>query len=104
MFTQCHIHYITSNVTLGFAPLATGPNFGSSDSIGSLKGQAEMTLKAMSSDPNNAVKQFRSDLMRLVMAMIFHCLDTYNAHYRIRIIYFKTIACSIEEQAGVNLT
>ena len=50
-----------SNVALRFAPLATSPNFGSSDSIGSLKGQSELTLSGMSSDPNNAVKQFGSD-------------------------------------------
>ena len=50
-----------SNVTLRFAPLATGPNFGSSDSIGLLKSQSEMTLNGMSSDPNNAVEQFGSD-------------------------------------------
>ena len=36
-------------------PWATGPNFGSSDSIGSLKGQSEMTLNGISSDPNNLV-------------------------------------------------
>ena len=40
---------------LRFAPSATGPKFGSSDSIGSLKGQSEITLNGMSSDPNNAV-------------------------------------------------
>ena len=50
-----------SNVTLRFAPLATGPNFGSSDSIGLLKSQSEMTLNGMLSDPNNAVEQFGSD-------------------------------------------
>ena len=50
-----------SNVTLRIAPFATGPNFGSSDSIGSLKGQSELTLNGMSSYPNNAVKQFGSD-------------------------------------------
>ena len=49
------------NVILRFAPLATSPNFESSDSIGSLKGQSEMTLNRMSSYPNNAVKQFGSD-------------------------------------------
>ena len=52
---------VTSNVTLRFSPLATGPNFGSSDSIGSLKDQSAMTVNGMSSDPNNAVKQFGSD-------------------------------------------
>ena len=46
---------ITSNVILSFVPWATGPTFGSGDSIGSLKGQSEMTLNAMSSDPNNAL-------------------------------------------------
>ena len=34
---------VMSNVTVRFVPLATGPNFGSSDSIGSLKGQSEIT-------------------------------------------------------------
>ena len=38
-----------------FAPWATSHDFGSSDSIGSLKGQSEMTLSRMSSDPNNTV-------------------------------------------------
>ena len=51
--------YTTSHslrqTSLRFAPLATGPKFGSSDSTGSLKGQSEMTLNGMSSDPNNAV-------------------------------------------------
>ena len=35
--------------------LATGPSFGSSDLIGSLKVQSEMTLKGMSSDPHYEV-------------------------------------------------
>ena len=48
------------NVTLPFAPLATGLKFGS-DSTGSLKSQSEVTLNGISSDPNNAVKQFGSD-------------------------------------------
>ena len=51
--------YTTSHplrkTSLGFALSATGPKFGSSDSIGSLKGHSEMTLNGMSSDPNNAV-------------------------------------------------
>ena len=46
---------VTSNVTLLFTSLATGPKFGSSDSIGSLKGHSLITLNTMSSDPNNAV-------------------------------------------------
>ena len=50
--------YTTSNplrqTSLRFAPSATGPTFGSSDSIGSFKSQSEMTLNGMSSDPNNA--------------------------------------------------
>ena len=57
---------VTSNVTLLFAPLATGPNFGSSDSIGLLKGQSEMSLIGMSSDPNDAVKQCGSDFNDIV--------------------------------------
>ena len=51
--------YTTSHplcqMALCFASSATGPKFGSRDSIGSLKGQPEMTLSRMSSDPNNAV-------------------------------------------------
>ena len=51
--------YITAHplrqTSLHFTPLATGPKFGSSHSTGSLEGQSEMTLKRMSSDPNNAV-------------------------------------------------
>ena len=49
MFTQRHIRI------LRFAPWATGYDFGSSDSTGSLKSQSEMTLNGMSSDPNNPV-------------------------------------------------
>ena len=45
--------YITGNAW--YAPQVTGLNFGSSDSIGSLQGQSEMTLNRTSSDPNNAV-------------------------------------------------
>ena len=55
---------VTSNVTLRFAPLATGPNFGSSDFIGSLRGQSEMTLNGMSSDPHNGVNSLDLILMR----------------------------------------
>ena len=63
-----HTRSFTSNATLRFAPLATCPNFGSSDSTGSLNGQSEMTLNGMSSDPNNAVKQFGSDFNEIVLA------------------------------------
>ena len=63
MLTSLNV-YTTSNVTLRFAPLATGPNFGSSDSIGSLKGQSEMTLNGMSSEVNS----LDLILMRLVAA------------------------------------
>ena len=45
---------VTSDVTLHFAPLATNPNFGRSNSNGSSKGQFEMTFSGMSSDANNA--------------------------------------------------
>ena len=64
--TEC-LHNVTSNtsdVILCFVPLATGLNFGSSDSIGSLKGQSEVTLSGMSSDPNNAVNSLGLILMR----------------------------------------
>ena len=51
--------YTTSHplrqTALSLAPSATGPKFGSSNSIGSLQGQYKMTLNEMSSDPNNAV-------------------------------------------------
>ena len=60
-----NITSVTSNITLPFTPLAIGLNFGSSDSIGSLKGQAEMTLNRMSSDPNNAANSLDLILMRL---------------------------------------
>ena len=53
-----YLHNVTivwSNITLLFTPLATGPNFGSSNAIGSLKSQSVMTFNGMSSDPNNAV-------------------------------------------------
>ena len=53
------------NVTLYFAPLATRPKFGSSDFIGSLRGQSEMTLNGMSSDPHNGVNSLDLILMRL---------------------------------------
>ena len=56
---------VTSNVTLRFAPLATGPNFGSSDFIGSLRGQTEMTLNGMSSDPHNGMNSLDLIVMRL---------------------------------------
>ena len=46
---------ITPHVTLHFAPLATGQNFERSDFIGLLRGQSEMTLNGMSSDPHNGV-------------------------------------------------
>ena len=47
------VTFVTSKVILCFAPWATGPIFGSRDSIGSLKGQSEMTLYTMLSDPNS---------------------------------------------------
>ena len=51
---------VTSNVTLCFVPLASGPNFGRSDFIGLLRGQSEM-----SSDPHNGVNSLDLILMRL---------------------------------------
>ena len=45
-----YLHNVTSVTSNGTTFRAIGPKFGSSDSIGSLKGQSEM-----SSDPNNAV-------------------------------------------------
>ena len=59
-----NITFVTANVTLCFEPFATGPNFGSSDSIGSLIGESEMTLSGMSSDPNNAVNSLDLILTR----------------------------------------
>ena len=58
---------VTSHVTLRFAPLTTGPNFGSSDFIGSLRGQFEMTLNRMSSDPHKGVDSLDLILMRLLL-------------------------------------
>ena len=61
--------YTTSHplcqTSLRFAPLATRPNFGSRDFIGSLRGQAEITLCWMSSDPHNGVYSLDLILMRL---------------------------------------
>ena len=54
-----NITSITSNVTLRFAPLATGPNFGT------LKGQSEMTRNGMSSDLNKVVNSLDLILKRL---------------------------------------
>ena len=51
IYTASHL---LNQMSLRFAPSATGPKFGSSDSIGWLKGQSEMTLNGMS-DPNNAM-------------------------------------------------
>ena len=52
VYTTSHPLHQTS---LNFAPLATGPNFGSSIAIGLLKGQSDVTLSGMLLDPNNAV-------------------------------------------------
>ena len=46
-------------------PLATEQNFGSSNFIGSLRGQSEMTLNRISSDPHNRVNSLDLILMRL---------------------------------------
>ena len=56
----CQIRYV--NITLRFAPLGTGPDFGSSDFIGSLRGQSE---NGMLSDPHNGVNSLDLILMRL---------------------------------------
>ena len=47
--------HLLRQTALSFVPSATGPKSGSSDSIGLLKGQSEMSLNGMSSDPNNAL-------------------------------------------------
>ena len=60
MFTQRHIRYVKRHFTF-----RTGPNFGSSDFIGSLRGQSEMALNGMSSDPRNRVDNLDLILMRL---------------------------------------
>ena len=62
-----------------FAPLATGPNFGSSDFIGSLRGQSEMTLNGMSSGPHNGVKSLDLILMRLMRQAKF-CLQVVKCY------------------------
>ena len=52
----------------GFAPLTTGMTFGRtscSDFIGSLRGQSEMVLHGMSSDPHNGVNSLDLILIRL---------------------------------------
>ena len=63
-FTERHIHYVKCTFT--FRAIGYRPNFGSSNSTDLLKGQSEMTLNQMSSDPNNAVKQFGSDFNEIV--------------------------------------
>ena len=65
--TEClhNVTSVTSNVTLRFAPLATGLNSGSSGFIESLRGQSEMTLNWMSSDPHNGENSLDLILMRL---------------------------------------
>ena len=65
---------VTSNITLRFVPLTTGPNCGSSDFIGLLKGQSEMTLNGMWSDPNNAVNSLDLILMRLMVSIFIKVL------------------------------
>ena len=46
---------LNQKALLRFEPWATGHNSGTTDSIGLLKGQSEMTLNGMSSDQNNTV-------------------------------------------------
>ena len=65
-----NVKSVMSNITLLFAPLATSPNFGS-DTIGSSKGQSEMTHKGRSSDPNNAVNSLDMISMRLEHTVSF---------------------------------
>ena len=51
-----NIYKTLRQTALRFSPSAAGPKVGSSDSIGLLKGQSEMTLiNGTLSDPNNAV-------------------------------------------------
>ena len=82
--SEC-LHNVTSvmsNVTLRFAPLATGPNFGSSDFIDSLGGQFEKTLSGMSSDPHNEVNSLDLILMRLATCTLKVCkkIHSRNLH------------------------
>ena len=65
--SEC-LHNVTSlmsNSILHFTPLATRPNFGSSNFIGSLRGQSEVTLSEISLDPHNGVNSLDLVLMRL---------------------------------------
>ena len=82
-----NITSLTSKVILHFAPLATGLNFGSSDSIGSLKGQSEMTLNRMLSDPNNTVNSLDLILMRLLQ-LILSLLDMNHCFLNIILDFF----------------
>ena len=59
------LNVYTIDQTSRFAPLATGPNFGNSDFIGSLRSQSEMILNWMSSDPHNGVNSLDLIFMRL---------------------------------------
>ena len=56
---------VTSNVSLSFLSLATRLNFESSNFIGSLRGQSEVTLNGMSSDPHKRMNILGLILMRL---------------------------------------
>ena len=57
--------YTTSHPLRQTSHYVTGPNFGSSDFIVSLRCQSEMTLNGMSSDPHNGVNSLDLILMRL---------------------------------------
>ena len=65
--SEC-LHNVIS-VTSNFTFHAIG--YRANDSIGSLKGQSEMTLNGMSLDPNNAVNSLDLILMRLLCT--YHC-------------------------------
>ena len=55
---------VTSNVTLHFSPLITGPNFGNSDSFGSLKGPSTECRQIQTT-------QFWSDFNEIVKFLIW---------------------------------
>ena len=65
--------YPTSHPLSHTSLRATGnrAEFGSSDFIGLLRGQSEMTLNGMSSDPHNGI----NSLMRLVMLEFINISD-----------------------------
>ena len=69
MFTQRHIRYVKRHFI--FRAIGYRPNFGSSDFIGSLRVQSEITLNGMSLDQHNGVNSLDLILIRLPENSLF---------------------------------